>query len=144
MSRSAAIIDPRESAGRGMGTCAVRWVISPDALRMYAPAMLNGHAARVSAAELVIEIGEIDGRIRATLRLRYGSEQPAIHELPLPCETARTTRSEDGRMLHTEAPGVISLTVLADGSRRALLYSHTPLLAAIGLPGGVYDVPELI
>ena len=134
----------RGAAGEGPAApCAcrgVRWVISPDALRMYVPAMLNGHAAAVSAAELAVLL---DGDcIRAVLRLAYGAGERVEHELPLPAGGVTTLR--DGVFEHVEAPGVLSMTLRRGDRDVRLVFAHSPLLGAVGLPGGVYDVPELL
>jgi len=144
---SAPVIGAAAIAIRG-----VSWTISPDALRMYAPAMLNGRAAQVSEATLTIEFdgsdwGEWGGVPRATLRLCYGSEEDVDHTLPLPLGAqASITRDEAVGFEHVEIPGVLSMSLRtrdAGGTGR-LLYAHSPLLGAIGLPGGVYDVPQLL
>ena len=133
----------------------VVWTISPDALRMYAPAMLNGHAAQVSEATLTIEFdgsgvgewGGWGGIPRATLRLCYGSGERAEHALPLPLNAqVSIMRDEAVGFEHVEISGVLSMSLrLCDGGvPGALVYAHSPLLGAIGLPGGVYDVPRLL
>jgi len=140
MTRHASISAPPPAASIALR--GVRWFISPDALRLYAPAMLNGHAAQVREAELVIELtGESP---RALLRLCYGPSDRADHALPLPAAGVAITRDEAASMEHIEIPGVISLTIARDRGAPRLIYAHSPLLAAIGLPGGVYDVPELL
>lgn len=144
MSRPTTISSARAIEIDAVAVRGVRWFISPDALRMYAPAMLNGHAAQVSAAELVIWMPPGAGRVRASLNLRYGASERAEHELPLPESRIAVTRDETGAMEHIEIAGVLNLTLRrGDGSPR-LIYASSPLLAAIGLPGGVYDVPELL
>ena len=141
MSRQAAISSTSPAAK--LACRGVRWAISPDALRMYAPAMLNGHAAQVSEAELIIDLASASPR--ALLRLRYGANDRAEHSLPLP-QAARlfATMDETGTMESIEVPGVVSLTLRRGHDSPKLIYAHSPLLAAIGLPGGVYDVPELL
>lgn len=140
MTRHASI--PARPAAVGIAIRGVRWYISPDALRLYAPAMLNGHAAQVSAAELIIEF--ISGSPRAMLRLCYGPADCAEHALPVPSAHAECMHDEACGLRHIEIEGVLSLTFRADVSEPKLIYAHSPLLAAIGLPGGVYDVPELL
>jgi len=140
MTRHASISAPSPAASIALR--GVRWFISPDALRLYAPAMLNGHAAQVREAELVIDLaGESP---RALLRLCYGAADRAEHTLPLPAARLTSTRDEAGAMESIDVPGVISLTFRRDHGAPRLVYAHSPLLAAIGLPGGVYDVPELL
>lgn len=144
MSRSTTISGGKAIAIDAVAVRGIRWFISPDALRMYAPAMLNGHAALVSAAELVITLLAPAGEARAALNLRYGQAERAEHELPLPESRMVITRDETGSMEHIEIAGVLSLTLRRGDGPPRLLYASSPLLAAIGLPGGVYDVPELI
>ncbi len=145
MTRHATISGSRQGVHRAGGVQAVRWSISPEALRMYAPAMLNGHAAQVSDAELVIEIDAASRSARATLRLRYGASDVAEHALPLPAgSSASVLCDEQSALEHVEIPGVVSLTLRRDNGSPRLVYAHSPLLGAIGLPGGVYDVPELL
>jgi hypothetical protein len=140
MTRHASISAPHTAPSAALR--GVRWFISPDALRLYAPAMLNGHAAQVREAELIIDLaGESP---RALLRLCYGPSDRADHALPLPAADVKVTPDESGTMEHIEIPGVISLTIGRGRGSPKLIYAHSPLLAAIGLPGGVYDVPELL
>lgn len=140
MTRQASI--PTTHSAANTAIRGVRWLISPDALRLYAPAMLNGHAAQVSGAELIIELaGEAP---RALLRLRYGAADWAEHALPLPAAGAKNLLDAARGLRHIEIPGVLSMTLRADAAAIRLIYAHSPLLAAIGLPGGVYDVPELL
>ena len=133
----------RAAAGQPAVACAVRWAINPDALRMYAPAMLNGHAAQVSDAELVVSLNG-QNRASATLRLVYGREDRAEHALSIPAADAMLMRDEEWGLVHIEVAGVLSVTLKADGFAYGLVYASSPLLSAIGLPGGVYDVPELV
>lgn len=151
MSRSTTIPGGKAIAIDAAVIRGVRWIISPDALRMYAPAMLNGHAAQVSVAELVITIRSGEGRPRASLLLMYGASERTEHELPLPDSRIAIIREETGgggeggAMEHIDIPGVLSLTLRrSQGELPRLIYAGSPLLAAIGLPGGVYDVPELL
>lgn len=140
MTRNASIPAPLPAATVALR--GVRWIISPDALRLYAPAMLNGHAEQVRDAELVIDLA--GPTPRATLRLCYGASDHAEHALPLPAARPSTSRDESGSMEHIEIPGVVRLTIGHDRGEPRLIYAHSPLLASIGLPGGVYDVPELL
>lgn len=140
MTRHAAISAPHTAPSAALR--GVRWFISPDALRLYAPAMLNGHAAQVREAELIIDL--TDNSPRALLRLCYGPSDRADHALPIPAAAVAITPDESGTMEHIEIPGVISLTIGRNRGEPKLIYAHSPLLAAIGLPGGVYDVPELL
>lgn len=120
------------------GVRAVRWAISPDALRAYAPAVLNGHASELAAAELRIELDPP----RAALVLTYSRGDRAEHALPIAGGEPTTTRDESRGLLHIEVPGAVSLCLRMRGDVAGqIVYAQTPLLAAIGLPGGVYDVP---
>lgn len=146
MTRPTTISRSQPIAITAMPVAGVRWLISPDALRMYAPAMLNGHAAQVSGAELIIALLQGSEPAKATLMLRYGGAERAEHTLPLPIASASITRDDARAMVHIEIPGIVSMTIHSSDRAAAprLIYAHSPLLAAIGLPGGVYDVPELL
>lgn len=120
------------------GVRGVRWRISPDALRAYAPAIVNGRSAELAAAELRIELDPP----RAALSLTYSRGDRVEHALPIACEAPVITRDEARDLVHIELSGALSLCLQASGhSAGAIIYAQTPLLAAIGLPGGVYDVP---
>jgi hypothetical protein len=146
MTRPTTISRSEPIATTAIPVAGVRWLISPDALRMYAPAMLNGHAAQVSEAELIIALQQRSEPAKATLTLRYGETERAEHTLPLPAASASITRDDARSFVHIEIPGIVSMTIRCGDHSAAptLIYAHSPLLAAIGLPGGVYDVPELL
>ncbi|MBX3407645.1 MAG: hypothetical protein KF869_12875 [Phycisphaeraceae bacterium] len=143
MTRQATIADsgPARQVAGACGVRGVRWRISPDALRAYAPAIVNGRSAELTAAELFIDLDPP----RAVLVLISARGDRAEHALPLAAAAPEIVRDEPRGLLHIDLPGVLAMCLRANGDRRAaLVYAHTPLLAAIGLPGGVYDVPVLV
>lgn len=143
MTRQAAIVDSGTAQRRAVprGVHAVRWRISPDALRAYAPAIVNGRAAELAAAELLVDLDPP----RAVLVLVSARGERSEHALPFASAAPEIVRDEPRGLLHVEIPGELSLCVRLAGDQPAtLVYAQTSLLAAIGLPGGVYDVPALV
>lgn len=57
----------------------------------------------------------------------------------LPCSRGAATIRTEGDLLHIDAPGLLSAT-FRDG---APLYAFTPMLAALGIPGGRYELIAL-
>jgi hypothetical protein len=143
MTPQAAIADSGSAQRRAAlcGVHAVRWRISPDALRAYAPAIVNGRGAELAAAELLVYLDPP----RAILSLVSARGDRIEHALPLTPAAPQIVRDQSRGLLHIEIPGGLSLCVRSAGDRPAsLLYARTSLLAALGLPGGVYDVPALV
>lgn len=142
MTRHATIAsDHARPAAGGPLVRAVRWTISPDALRAYAPAIVNGHASELAAAELRVELHPP----RAALVLTYARGDRAEHALPLGPDAPVIERDEARGLTHVELAGAVALCLRTgpDGAPE-IVYAQTPLLAAIGLPGGVYDVPSIL
>lgn len=48
-----------------------------------------------------------------------------------------------GALEHIDVPGVLSLTLRVSGGVAELLYARTPLLEALGVPGGCAERPEI-
>lgn len=87
------------------------------------------------AAELTVTVD--DRRVVAELRGVDGAE--------LVGEGGPVRIERVGEMEHVDVPGVVSLSVRrgADGVAE-LLYARTPLLEAIGVPGGCAERPEMV
>lgn len=108
----------------------VVWRVHARALGAHAP----DPGAR--AAELLIRVERLDGAPRAALLVR-APEQAArvIETFDAPgVEVIRDIRSE----IHIECPGVLHATIAPGREPGAwrLVYARTPLLDALGVPGG--------
>lgn len=141
MTRHATIAaDPALPPALGAGVRAVVWAISPDALRAYAPAIVNGHGAELVSAELRIDLSPA----RAALVLVSRRGERLEHILPIPAGASSVTADPSRGLAHVEIPGALTLCARTRGDGSAeIVYAQTPLLAALGLPGGVYEVPGL-
>lgn len=107
-------------------TLALRWTISPDAARA---AGLSSSPGDAPAIELVVPW---TGDVRAAAAEFIDGKHR--RELTVPPATAEWT-SNDG-MHHLDLPGVLTLSVRAKGAGVEVVYARTPLLAALGIPGG--------
>ena len=91
--------------------------------------------SRGGPAELTVTIE--DRRVVAELRSASGAESVGEGG-PVRVERA-------GEIEHVDVPGVISLSVRRGAHGVAeLLYARTPLLEAIGVPGGCAERPEMV
>ena len=122
---------------------AIAWAISPRALvaAPAAAALLNGHAARLVACVLVWTID--DETASAWLELTVaGGERDGL----VLVERGAVVRVEDAGagLVHIDVPGLLRATLRPGPDGVEILFARTTLLnARLGLPGGVYDRPEL-
>lgn len=135
---------------------AIAWEISARSLLVSPGAkVLNGHAKRLRTARLRIGIDlfginptGVPGTCLVHVHLDAAldrSERDQI-ELTPPQMGQWSIDVGTGRVL-VEVPGVLDAVVECDTSGHAerLVYARTPMLkSTLGLPGGVYDAPELI
>jgi hypothetical protein len=141
----------RSQAGRVAGvSVSVRWGISAGAL-VAAPAgarLLNGHAATLKRCWLVAEVGEGEqGGAWVRVRLDFehaGGGRESLMLTEAPGAAGTITRDVEG-WLSVDAPGVLAVTARAGERGAELVYARCGLLTdRLGLPGGVYDAPELV
>ncbi|MBY0312242.1 MAG: hypothetical protein K2W85_09240 [Phycisphaerales bacterium] len=135
---------------------AIAWEIRARSLLVSPGAkVLNGHAKRLRTARLRIRI-ELSGMDST------GLQGTCLVHADLDAALDRSERDQieltpshvgqwsldvpTGRVL-VQVPGVLDAVVECDASGHAerAVYARTPLLqSALGLPGGVYDAPELV
>lgn len=127
---------------------AIRWAISPGALLIAEPAraLLNGHAATLTGAELVITL---DGQGRASAELHVMMRGGASDRIPIELSVNQASIVEDGRMTHADVPGVLRSSFVrgdaGDDGAMTIVYARSELLQSVlGLSGGVYEQPELV
>jgi hypothetical protein len=130
-------------AGAPAFTGVLAWVLSPRALRAGAAAMLNGHAAALTAAELRWHV-RVDaggtGSARAELALTYRDAGPERRVLfDGPADVGLDARTG---LVHVEV-GQRLRAVLA-GPAGTVLYAATSVWHELGLTGGTYGVPALV
>lgn len=115
---------------------AIRWEIGARALLVSrGAAMLNGHAAKLRACALVIEV---EGAA-ASAWLEVGLTDGVRERVELASRVPVSRVVEDG-LEFMEAAGVVEAVIRDD----AMLYARTSVLErALGLPGGVYDAPVI-
>lgn len=123
------------------------WTISPAAM-VAAPgadALLNGHAATLSGAELHVRVSPA-GNLTADLLLKVRSGKADRLPLELPGGSLASLLIDDRLgMLHIDAPGLLSATLeLSDDQDPKLAFARTALLYdALHLVGGTYDAPRM-
>lgn len=152
----------RQGAGGGasrlggpvLTSASVRWDIGARALVSASAGakLLNGHAAGLRACSLLVRVTGLDGSgpclVRASLELVMGGgaggQSDSIPLTETPGAIATLTDDPAAACVSIDAPGLLSLTVRTAGAEPALLFARSGLLAdRLGLPGGVYDAPEL-
>jgi hypothetical protein len=115
----------------------LRWRISGDAIRALRPDLDVGEGD----AALCIRV-TLDERARPRRVCASRATLESAHAVACPIEHAQGPGAwwRDDPMIHIDVQGLVCATIRArQGEPAKLLYARTPLLAAIGLPPGVYD-----
>lgn len=117
-------------------TLRVRWLISRSAVATARPDLVR----RDSGEPVVLEMlaAAADGRWACEAALVDGGRRD---EIPVSAsESGAWSRDAETGLEHLEVPGVLHATYRRAGGGVRLLYVRTPLLAALGIPGGRYEL----
>lgn len=135
------MMGPRgRAAAAAPAAVVVRWLIGAEALRRsradLALALGLPMGGPVLDGGVVMEVRverDACGECAATARLLHGGAAVSL----TPTLAGGTITTGEG-LVHVDAPGVMVATLTRADARRAL-YARTPLLEALGLPGGRYE-----